>query len=340
MSTAEFAHLGSEEIRSADQAEDFRFGHWLAVRRTAYVLYFATLVVWSAAYGIPVQRELVILWVCGALVCASVGRHPWQIVQLVLDWLPIVLVLTAYDFTRGAADHFGIAPHAMTMIDFDKFVFGGQVPTEWLQTHLYDPEALTAWNVGFTLTYTSYFITPFALAGWLWARERAAFLRYRRRLVTLALAGLATYIAFPAVPPWMASQEGLLSPIMRTTGRGWEILSVGTAGLFSEGQASVNLVAAVPSLHSAFTMLVALTIWPRVRWRWARPLLLLYPLAMGLTLMSTGEHYFFDVLLGYMYAGAVILGWNLWEARRGRVESTPPKPGRPFAWPSSSKATR
>jgi hypothetical protein len=340
MSTAEFAHLGAEELGPAEQAEDFRFGHWLAIRRVAYFLYFATLVIWSAYCGIPVQRELVILWVCGALVCASIGRHPWQIVQLVLDWLPIVLVLTAYDFTRGAADHLGIAPHAMTMIDFDKFVFGGHVPTEWLQAHLYNPEALTAWNVGFTLTYTSYFITPFALAGWLWAKERASFLRYRRRLVTLALAGLATYLAFPAVPPWMASQEGLIAPIMRTTGRGWEILSVGTAGLFSEGQASVNLVAAVPSLHSAFTMLVALTIWPRVRWRWARPLLLLYPLAMGLTLMSTGEHYFFDVVLGYVYAGAVIVGWNLWEARRGKVGSSPAKSGRSLPWSSSSRATR
>ena len=39
----------------------------------------------------------------------------------------------------------------------------------------------------------------------------------------------------------------------------------GTAGLFSEGQASVNLVAAVPSLHSAFSALVAMFLWGRVR---------------------------------------------------------------------------
>ena len=72
----------------------------------------------------------------------------------------------------------------------------------------------------------------------------------------------------------------------------------------------VNLVAAVPSLHSAFTMLVALFLWPRVR-RLLRPFLLLYPLAMGLTLMATGEHYFFDVLLGWIYAGGVMGAWAL-----------------------------
>ena len=58
------------------------------------------------------------------------------------------------------------------------------------------------------------------------------------------------------------------------------MLGGGTAGLFSEGQASVNLVAAVPSLHSAFSALVAMFLWGRVR-PWLRPLLALYPLAMG-----------------------------------------------------------
>ena len=98
---------------------------------------------------------------------------------------------------------------------------------------------------------------------------------------------------------------GLLEDVHRTTAEGWQVLGVGTAGLFSEGQASVNLVAAVPSLHSAFTALVAMFLWTRVR-PWARPLLVLYPLAMGLTLIATGEHYFFDVALGWLYAGAVM----------------------------------
>ena len=97
------------------------------------------------------------------------------------------------------------------------------------------------------------------------------------------------------------------------------MLGGGTAGLFSEGQASVNLVAAVPSLHAAFSALVAMFLWRRVR-RPLRPLLALYPLAMGLTLIATGEHYFFDVLLGWVYAGAVMAACGWWERRRpGRV---------------------
>ena len=224
----------------------------------------------------------------------------------------------AYDLTRGAADTFGIGVHVHPMIDFDRFVFFGEVPTEWLQSHLYDPEVVNGWEVFFTLTYTSYFIVPFAVAGVLWARDHAAFLRFSKRLVSLALAGLATYILFPAAPPWMAAQMGLLDEVRRTTAEGWEVVGIGTASLFSKGQDQVNLVAAVPSLHSGFTMLVAMFLWSRVRRPWLRPLLLLYPLAMGLTLMATGEHYFFDVLLGWCYAGAVMFAWSRWERRPGR----------------------
>ena len=121
---------------------------------------------------------------------------------------------------------------------------------------------------------------------------------------------------------------GLLHGVARTTSDGWQVIGGRTVELFDEGQATVNLVAAVPSLHSAFTMLIALFLWPRVP-RPVRPLLVLYPLAMGLTLMATGEHYFFDVLVGWIYAGSVMGAWAWWERRRQRVtvrgRSRPPR---------------
>jgi hypothetical protein len=309
VTTTDFAQIATEpEV-------EFRFTRWPLLRRCALGLYFAALVGWSAHYGIPVQRELVIAWICGALACNAIGRHPREILQIVVDWLPILLVLCAYDFTRGAADSLGIGVHAHPMIDFDRFVFFGEAPTEWLQARLYEPGVVNWWDVGFTLVYTSYFIVPFALAGVLWARDRLGFKRFTRRLVSLAIAGLATYIVFPAAPPWMAGESGLLDGVYRTTSEGWGVLGVGTAGLFSKGQSSANLVAAVPSLHAAFTALVAMFLWSRVRPR-LRPLLALYPLAMAFTLIATGEHYFFDVVLGWAYAGAVMVAWAWWERRR------------------------
>jgi len=295
---------------------EFRFASLGVLRPYAFGVYVIALVLWTATYGIPVQRELVILWTCGALACVSIGRPPREILQLVLDWLPVVAVLWVYDLTRGAADTMGIGINYQTMIDFDSFVFGGETPTEWLQERLYDPGVVHWWDFLFTFVYTSYFIVPFALAGYFWARDRPAFKRFIRRLVTLSLAGLATYILFPAAPPWLAGEMGLIDEVHRSTGKGWEVVSIGTASLFSRGQAGSNLVAAVPSLHTAIVTLVALFLWGRVRRRWLRPLLLLYPLLMGLTLMATGEHYFFDVALGWVYAGAVMGAWTWWERRQ------------------------
>src|SRR5262249_28123176 len=67
-----------------------------------------------------------------------------------------------------------------------------------------------------------------------------------------------------------------------------------------------NDVAAVPSLHAAYTMLIALFLWPRLDRRW-RPLLVAYPIGMGLSLVYLGEHYLIDILLGWVYAAATIL---------------------------------
>ena len=107
---------------------------------------------------------------------------------------------------------------------------------------------------------------------------------------------------------------GLLDGVHRTTAKGWEVLGVGTAGLFSEGQGRSTWSppcprCTPPSRH-----------WSRCSSggacdRALRPLLALYPLAMGLTLIATGEHYFFDVLLGWIYAGAVMAAWGWWSAR-------------------------
>ena len=46
-------------------------------------------------------------------------------------------------------------------------------------------------------------------------------------------------------------------------------------------------------------------LWPRKR-KWLRPIVALYPLAMAFTLIYAGEHYFSDIVLGWMYAVATL----------------------------------
>jgi membrane-associated phospholipid phosphatase len=81
-------------------------------------------------------------------------------------------------------------------------------------------------------------------------------------------------------------------------------VSVSFEGLFERGSQYANPVAAVPSLHAAYTLLITLFLW---RWvRWARPLLAAYPVAMAFALVYTAEHYVVDILLGWAYALAAV----------------------------------
>jgi membrane-associated phospholipid phosphatase len=289
----------------------------LLVRRWAYVAYFAALVGIVIAFGVPTGRaELAAIIVVGLLL-TSIGQTWRHATQVVLDWLPFTAVLLLYDRTRGIADALGVPLHEGDVLDAEKSLFGGVEPTVWLQHHLYHPAHVYWYDAACTLVYTSHFLATPVLAAVLWLRDRTAWLRYISRVVVLAVAGLITYCLFPEAPPWLAAQDGLTDPVARLSARGWIALHASNlnqvlAGAQKDGS---NPVAAMPSLHTAFAVLVAITIGARLRTRW-RWLLVLYPMAMGFTLVYCGEHYVLDLLAGALFAVVVHLGLNRWERRR------------------------
>jgi membrane-associated phospholipid phosphatase len=121
------------------------------------------------------------------------------------------------------------------------------------------------------------------------------------------------------VPPWLAAQNQQIQPTAKIIDEMWTHIGLANgSSVFSAAGHFANPVAAMPSLHSAYPMLIALFFWPIVSRRW-RPLLLLYPLAMGFTLVYTGEHYVIDVLIGWTYAAVVYFAGSrvyAWWSRR------------------------
>jgi hypothetical protein len=295
---------------------------WAGVRRAAFALYVAGFVVASQQRGLPVDRESVILWICGALAISCLGR-PWRrSLQIVLDWLPVAAFLLVYDLSRGIADTLGSPVQFRPQLDAERFLFAGTTPTVWLQERFVAPAHVQWWEVPVSLLYVSHFFVPFVLAGVLWARDRPRWVAWMRRFISLSFAGLATYIALPAAPPWLADRAGLIPDVQRTASRGWWELDLGIAGdLIDKGQATANAVAAVPSLHAAFALLAVAFVWRSVAAPW-RILLALYPLGMGFALVVSAEHYAVDVLLGWVYVAAVMVACSRWERRRGRREDS------------------
>lgn len=320
------------------------------MRRIAVAIWAVVIVYRTATDGFAFNRELLLLYIATGLLAASIGQAR-RMLYVVRDWLPFALVLIAYDLSRGAADLVGRPTLWHWQIDADRWLFFGTVPTVWLQERLKLPHP-PWWEIFISSVYMSFFILPYAIAAALWLRNRDEWKSFVRLFVGLSFAALVIYALLPAAPPWAAArctatdveggpagprcmfrsardapdggllgamqttQDGANAWIERIVGRGWGKLNLHSASaLIDQGQASVNLVAAIPSLHAGLSLALAMFLWNRVQRRW-RPVLVTYVLVMAFTLVYTAEHYVVDILLGWVLALVVVTGLNRFEARR------------------------
>ena len=277
-----------------------RVSPWSVVRWAAFLAYFCVFVWFMGRTGIPFDRERLLLWIVGGMFIACIGR-PWRTLpRMLLDWSIFIIGVTLYDFARGAA-RFVDAPVQVTpQADIDRIIGLGHVPTVWLQQHFLEAQPRW-WDAAASIIYASHFILPFVVAGILYATNRKEWGWFASRFLVLCFLGCVTYALIPTAPPWYASQIGEIGHVVRSTGRGWQVVHVHAAAtLIHKGQLVGNAYAAIPSLHAAWAALCATAVWRRVK-NPARWLVYVYPAAMALTLVYTGEHYFIDAIVGWIY---------------------------------------
>jgi hypothetical protein len=241
------------------------------------------------------------------------------VLRFAIDWLPLFVVLFLYDSIHNRLGRFIPAAHTMPQIRVDELLFGGSVPSVYWQRIAYDPAHPGWWDYTALAIYTSHFFVPIVVGLWLWFRSRPHYLRYMQAIVGLTTLGYITYVVFPAVPPWLASQRGLLAPTHRLVRELWDHLGLhGLAAEFSGSNVLANDVAAIPSLHAAYPLLIAMFFWTGsglVR----RGALALYAAAMALTLLYAAEHYALDIAIGWLYAIATMVVMRRFDrARAGR----------------------
>jgi hypothetical protein len=253
--------------------------------------------------GLPTDRVVLLGWALTGLV-AHAALDGWRrVVRLLAEWVPVAALLLAYDASRGFADGLGMPVHVTETAAVDRWLGGGTLPTVVLQQH-WDADW---WKALAALIYSSHFVVTPLLLCVLWVRDRSLWGRYVRLVLTLSVAGLLTYVLYPAAPPWLAAKDGVIEPVRRLSATGWDVLGLPHAGALLVGsQRQVNTVAAVPSLHTAFAVLVCLVLLPVARRAWMRVGLVAYAVLMPVVLVWSGEHYVIDTLLGALYAAGVI----------------------------------
>ena len=280
-------------------------------------LYLVCSVLVFRRWGLPFRNDWTWVWVLGGLLVTSLRQLRRWLRGLVVDWLPFVAALIAYDVTRGVSDTaFSEAPHALPQIDVDRFLCFGHVPTVVLQHALYTSTHLHWWDYGVWGLYTTHYIVTAVVAAVLWRLRPERFRLFRTMVVALSFAGVLTFAIYPSVPPWMAGLHGLIPVVSRVPLHVSHHLGIHPVGeLFERGVRASNLVAAVPSLHAAFPLLLLLFFWSSGRW--VRLLLGTYAVLMAFALVYGGEHYVSDVLAGWAYAAGTFWLVGRWLPRLG-----------------------
>jgi hypothetical protein len=137
-----------------------------------------------------------------------------------------------------------------------------------------------------------------AFLAWMWLWRPSAYLGARRALAVVTALALVIHLAVPLAPPRLVPSLGLVDTAAL----------VGPA-VYGDPRTDTltNQLAAMPSLHIGWALVIAITLirCTRSRWRW---LWALHPAVTTLVVVATANHYWADgVAAAVLAAGAVAL---------------------------------
>ncbi len=232
------------------------------------------------------------------LVAAAVGR----LKDFLRDWFVFIGFVYLFDSLRGSifilTCQLDLPVYALYVIKAEKFLFG-EIPSVVLQQRLLDssaPSSFSWFEKLITVAHGSHFVAFLIVGLVIWLYKARYFRFFKASFYLVIFLGLLGYFAVPTVPPWMASNIfSLLPRILRFNAVIYNLAIPDITSGFD-----TNPIAAMPSLHAAFPILLGLILWRIFRWR-AFPFYL-YVLLMLFAIVYTGDHYIVDVLAGGLLA--------------------------------------
>ena len=160
---------------------------------------------------------------------------------------------------------------------------------------------------------TLHLFATVAFLVWVFRSRRRAFPLVRTTLVGSTAIALVIYVLYPVAPPRL-TELGFADTV--TNGIGLNLSSELLGALY-------NPLAAVPSLHFGYSLLVGVGVYALAQRRWVRLLGVSYPLFMLYTIVATGNHFVLDAV-----AGAVVVAAAWFAARFLLGEAAQAKPQR------------
>jgi hypothetical protein len=151
----------------------------------------------------------------------------------------------------------------------------------------------------------AHFLVTLGLLGWLWWRRADIYRPLRNTLVLVNVLAFVVFWRFPVAPPRML--PGFVDVVASTHAIGsWH-----TGALASQA----NQLAAMPSLHIAWAVWCTVVVWRISARALLRALAVVYPFVTAFAVLSTGNHFVFDVFGGLAAIALSLLIVRLCERR-------------------------
>lgn len=226
-------------------------------------------------------------------------NHAWDMLK---KFVPFVAILLVYDSFRGLVPYLNNHVNFTLMPQFDVLLTGGTLPTALLQQWLWHGHVMW-YDFTFYIFYMLHFVLPIGLAVAIYILRPKFYWRYALTYMTASFTAFFIYLLFPAAPPWMASDGGIIPHITRVSSAVYGALGIHDFPSVYNAM-SPNPVAAVPSLHCAYAIMFAIFAFKLFGKKWGT-LSLIYPFCIIVGVVYMGEHYVFDVITGAMLAFGV-----------------------------------
>lgn len=223
-----------------------------------------------------------------------------QAVEMLKRLLPFVVLILVYESFRSVAHSLNTHTNYLLAPHVDTLLFG-TLPTAALQHWLWHGH-VQWYDVVLYVPYLLFFIMPLALAILVWKTRDEYYWRVIITYLLVFFGAFLTFLLFPAAPPWMASDNHYIQPVVRVSSYVWNSMGIHNfPSLYNH--IAPNPVAAVPSLHAACGVLLSLFIFKIYGRRWGL-VSLIYPALLIIGVIYEAEHYAFDVIIGSLYAVA------------------------------------
>jgi len=210
--------------------------------------------------------------------------------------------------------------HIKDLYDAEKSIFGivqGSTlltPNEFWQQH-----SFTILDVLTGIFYLCWIPVPLLFAGYLFYRDKGQFLEFALTFLLVNLLGFVVYYLYPAAPPWYVQNFGFdFNPATpgNTAGliRFDQFFNVHIfSSLYAKGS---NVFAAMPSLHSAYPLIVTY-VGIKYRAGWLNAIFVVITVGIWFAAVYTSHHYVLDVLAGILTASIGIAGFQ-WLQKSNR----------------------